>query len=478
MKINLFEAIWWSILAPLKFINTPISREIDYQQNQIAPNAYLQPQDYARLRLSNVIDNSGYYYILSLYGYTEQEAKNLLYLTENKLAVGDYVTLLRRGEISEEEFNNLCFEIGYTPYYAELIKSVSKYFPNVSDLVRFAVREVYSSEIRETYMLDEDLPDKFIEEAYKAGLPADQAKNYWAAHWELPSATMGFEMYHRGVITKEELVTLLRSLDYMPYWRDKLIDISHTPLTRVDVRRMYGMGVITEDEVLQCYKDIGYNDTNARRLTNFTVLYENDENEGLTRSQIISSYISDMITENECTQYLQSLGYSEKVIDFYMSQANYQKTTDETMSEIKNLQVLYTAGVNTIEDVEIELNKLNLPANYIKAILKKYFYKLAEKVKMPEKSDLFDWIELGIIKDEEFASYMSRLGYQTQEIIFYLTQFALEKDVKKKKYLPIATYLSWVSSQIITEQEFKNIGLEMGYSEEDLERLLQTLSVE
>jgi hypothetical protein len=475
MKVNFFEVLFYSLLVPAKLVNLPIGRQIDYEQNLSAPNSLLNPQDYARLRLAGILDNSGYYELLAMQGFSEQEAKNLLYLTENRLAVGDYVSLLRRGIISEEEFNNLCFEIGYTPYYTELIKKVSMFFPGVQDLVTFAVREVYSPEIREEYQLDEDLPQKFIEEAHKAGLPEEQAKNYWAAHWVLPSAQMGYEMFHRGIISEEELETLLRTLDYMPYWRDKLIQMSYEPLTRIDIRRMFGMGVITEEDVYKAYKDLGYSDENAKRLTDFTILNENDENEGLTRNNIINSYIGDMITEEECIEYLKSLKYSEKVIDFYIAQANYTKITEEIMGEIKNLQTLYMTGTLTIEDVEIELNKLNLPANYIKAILKKYFYNLAEKVKMPEKSDLLNWLDLGIINDKEFATYMNRLGYQTKEITFYLTQFALEKDIKKKKYLPITTYLTWVASQIITAYEFKEIGLEMGYSEKDLDRLLNTL---
>ena len=83
----------------------------------------------------------------------------------------------------------------------------------------------------------------------KAGLPEEQARNYWAAHWELPSAQMGYAMFQRRIIDHETLVMLLKSLDIMPFWRDKLIEMSYNPLTRVDVRRMYGLGVLSEEEV-------------------------------------------------------------------------------------------------------------------------------------------------------------------------------------------------------------------------------------
>ncbi|GAH93918.1 unnamed protein product, partial [marine sediment metagenome] len=44
-------------------------------------------------------------------------------------------------------------------------------------------------------------------------------------HWSLPSPSQGFEMLHRGVIDEAELNMLLRALDIMPFWREKLTKV-------------------------------------------------------------------------------------------------------------------------------------------------------------------------------------------------------------------------------------------------------------
>ncbi|GAH79863.1 unnamed protein product, partial [marine sediment metagenome] len=74
--------------------------------------------------------------------------------------------------------------------------------------------------------------------AGKKGLSKEWSERYWAAHWNLPSPQQGFEMLHRGVINVSELNMLLRALDVMPFWRDKLTAIAFRRLTRVDIRRM------------------------------------------------------------------------------------------------------------------------------------------------------------------------------------------------------------------------------------------------
>ena len=121
------------------------------------------------------------------------------------LSVADYITLWRRGFTSEEELDTKLIALHLDEDEIKNAKKVTEYFPLPADLVRFAVREVYTPAIVEKFGQMEDLPAKFIEEASKAGLPEEQATNFWAAHWELPSPMQGFEMLHRRVIDEDTL---------------------------------------------------------------------------------------------------------------------------------------------------------------------------------------------------------------------------------------------------------------------------------
>jgi hypothetical protein len=219
---------------------------------------------------------------------------------------------------------------GWSEERINYLMKVMEYFPTPSDLIRFAIREVYTPEILakfqqlgDLYELDETgnpkrdeegrpirtaMGEKFLTEAAKAGLPEEQAANYWAAHWELPSPTQGFEMLHRGVITKKELETLLRALDVMPYWRDKLIAISYSPLTRVDARRAWELEVITDEELYKTYLALGYSPEDAERLTTYTKLER-------TLPYLREAYKKGWITSEQFKAELMALGIKPEVVE-------------------------------------------------------------------------------------------------------------------------------------------------------------------
>ena len=197
-----------------------------------------------------------------------------------------------------------------------------------------SVREAFTPEIAGRFGQYEDLPREYVKWVGKKGLSAEWAERYWAAHWSLPSPQQGFEMLHRGIITPDELRLLLRALDIMPFWRDKLIQISYNPLTRVDIRRMYNLDVLSEQDVYKCYLDIGYNDLNAKRLTEFTIKLKIaqetktkerqqkaviKEISTWTASQTLSFLKRGLITQERARHELQLLGYNEERINVYLA---------------------------------------------------------------------------------------------------------------------------------------------------------------
>ncbi|GAI69295.1 unnamed protein product, partial [marine sediment metagenome] len=91
------------------------------------------------------------------------------------------------------------------------------------------------------------------------------------------SILQGFEMLHRDVITPEQLNSLFMATDIMPWWREKLQAISYSPLTRVDVRRVFKMGIIDREQVYRTYLDLGYNEEKAEWLTSFTEMQNTEQ---------------------------------------------------------------------------------------------------------------------------------------------------------------------------------------------------------
>jgi hypothetical protein len=166
-----------------------------------------------------------------------------------KPATTDLIAYQLRIDPSLSNLDRELRKIGIHPSYNALYKELAYQIPPVADIITMAVREAFTPEIAARFGQYQDLPPDFVQWVGKKGLSREWAERYWAAHWSLPSPQQGFEMLHRNIISKEELQLLLRALDIMPFWRDKLIQSAYEPLTRIDTRRMYQLGVLNEPQV-------------------------------------------------------------------------------------------------------------------------------------------------------------------------------------------------------------------------------------
>jgi len=190
-----------------------------------------------------------------------------------KPASEDIIAYELRRDPSLSNLSNELRKVGIHDNYHGLYKELAYQIPPVADIITMAVREAFTPAIAARFGQYQDLPPDFVEWVGKKGLSREWAERYWAAHWSLPSPQQGFEMLHRGVIGEADLDMLMRALDIMPFWRDKLVQIAYRPLSRVDVRRMFALGVLGVSGVRKAYTDLGYNDYNADLMTQFTIKY-------------------------------------------------------------------------------------------------------------------------------------------------------------------------------------------------------------
>jgi hypothetical protein len=211
---------------------------------------------------------------------------------------------------------------GFSDRHIEAITKLWQIIPPPSDLIRMAVREAFSPDIVARFGQHQDFPEEFARLAEQQGISREFALAYWAAHWGLPSATQGFEMLHRDVINREDLNLLLRALDVMPFWREKLTEIAYNVVTRVDTRRLFASGVWDRTRVLRSYLDQGYNPADAEALTAWTVQEYGDTAVGardLTRSAVEKAYRQGRITRDQAIGRLVELDYDEDEADFFLS---------------------------------------------------------------------------------------------------------------------------------------------------------------
>jgi len=348
-------------------------------------------------------------------------AKQYMDAVLTKPASGDIIAYMLRQDPNlagiEPELRKIGVHSDYWPLYKELAYQI----PPVADIITMAVREAFTPAIAERFGQYEDFPDDLAEWAGKKGLKPEWAKRYWAAHWSLPSANQGFEMLHRGVIDKTELEMLLRALDVMPFWRDKLIDIAYKRVTRVDVRRMYKTGVLTETEVYEANLELGYNERDAKRMTEFTVISTLQSLAKFTTTDVISAYTKRMIDRTEAGGLLRDLGVKSNDVSYILDTADYKRQWALTDVKVAGIKNLYKKRQYDADKAREQLFALDLPTEQIDALMDTWWYEIkAEPVRTWTTAQTVSFVKAGLITPARAIRELRTIGYDTEHINIYM----------------------------------------------------------
>jgi len=288
----------------------------------------------------------------------------------------------------------------------------------VSDLVGMAVREAFSPEIVERFGQLEDFPEDFAKFGALQGVSREWAERYWAAHWSLPSLQMGFEMLHRRVISQDDLNLLMRAQDIMPFWRDKLTAISFAPFTRVDIRRMHKLGILTAAQVQDAYKDIGYDDEKSALLRDFTVRLnapkpaENpDELAALTRASILGFFRDGVINADRARTLLLDVGVSEQAAALFISSEEMDIERTDRKDQVALILEQSNAGILSFEDAQDQLSTLGLETVEQERAIIKLLRQEAARTRLPTRTRLDKMLEAGLITEIEFLATLQKQGF-------------------------------------------------------------------
>jgi len=396
---------------------------------------------------------------LTWHGYDDPNARMMEQIYSRLLDLDDLQDLRLRGEISQDVLDRKLQEQGLRADDQVLLQKLYYYIPGVTDLVRMAVREVFTPEIVEAYGQMEDFPEDFAKWGAKRGLSLDWARNYWAAHWDLPSITQAFEMFHRTtfeptdfsgeaigqdggqdyfpVISQERLEILLRTLDVMPVWRDKLLRIAYSPLTRVDVRRMYRIGALSEQGVYRRYLDNGFSPEDAAKMTEFTVKYETREEGGETaldrefsKSEILDGYRKRLLDAAYVEEQLAELGYDEDEIAFYINREEYklQKQIIDAWTSVYH--TLYATGIVERAAVTSKFGELGFPTAGLEQQFELWDIERLRRLKKPTKAELARFLEKGIIDENRYRAELDAMGYEAEVVDWYVLDRSTEEEAE------------------------------------------------
>ena len=391
-----------------------------------------------------------------------------------------------RGLLPESQHDSWLGRNGFNDSNIALQKALYDQIPGPSDLVRMGVREVFTPEIAERFGQFQDFPPAFGEWMAKQGFTQEWARNFWGAHWDLPSTTQGFEMFHRDVIDQPELELLLRALDVMPYWRDRLIDISYRVISRVDVRRMYAEGVFDRGQVLRVYLDLGYRPEDAEDLTTFVERRyppkgsETDAKlRDLTAGSIKQAYARRLIDREDALERLQDLDYSEDDAELTLSIWDFDFFMDPALRSDLDPKVLSRSVIERAYERRLvdknraaaELEELGFIPEDAALLLELVDLRLNEQLADLEIDIVLNEFGVAGISAAQLAGSLSDLNVPQGRIDFLLEREILKRQAKTARLSQAQLRIAFTRGEL-SEAAYRARLDAMGYNDADVDLLV------
>ena len=382
----------------------------DARAEQVLQSAFSYPE--TKDEVVKILQNNGY----------PQAQIDLMFKAFHRLYDENVIkNLFWRGVLDNDSMHKRFKSLGYTDEKIEEIIQGWPVIPGPGDLFHLVAKEAFEPDIVAHYGYAEEFPEEQLQWLEKQGLTRYWALRYWYAHWETPSIGQGYEMLHRGVIDWKELQDLFKTVEIPPFWRDKLTEIAYVPFTRVDVRRMHKIGVISDEELIVAYQDVGYSPEKAITMAEFTKLYNMGAEKDLTRSQITNGYRDDLISRQDTETFLLDLGYDQTEVDYLIAAEDYEREKELDKIILTNIQNKFQKNLIDEFDARSQLAALNLEGERIELLIEKWKVNVIKNITLPAKADLDKFVKARIITEDIYIDQMKKLGFDMRYIEWYLT---------------------------------------------------------
>lgn len=418
-------------------------------------------------RIRGIISPDSYYDMMRQNGFDKDVAALMFNSGKQYMSAFEYITLWRRGDITEARCDQYLSELGISNDQIPLVKQASLYEATPQDVVLFNVRDVYEQDTIRKYQLDAEVTETYYKAADRVGLSRKLALQYWMAHWQYPSPTQVNRMLHMRLITQEDAERYYKEADYAPTWRKHLMDISYDVLTRVDARRMYDDGVLSEEELYDAYRDMGYNDLNARRLTEWNVRQSIAQSDTGVKGDIISAYKEGLIDRPTAEVQLAAAKFSTESAKTMLDIVDSRNRKELVDLEADAIIDSYTKGAMSLDLVRAELVRIGVPQGQLEFVLARELAQGRKRAKVASKTDIDTWYVMGFLSDVNYRNKLQALGYSGVDIDYYMAESGIKLLLGGDKKLPYAPPMrEYVNGEIGWDVLSNRLG-ELGYNDHD-----------
>lgn len=273
--------------------------------------------------------------LLHSLGYSDDIITSMLVATLPLFNHNELEELYIRGFINEQQLDKSLSNLGYDDNQISLLKSTYLKNVDLASYADFARKGIFDQNYINYMNLNYNIPDDIVDIGKWNGLTEFASKNIYYSGWQNPNVSMLLDMYHRGIIDENTLDMSINYSALTPYFKDKVKQQSFSILSRRDVTNLVKAGMINEQQVIDAYKAMGYEQTKAELLSSFTIRYgeQYDPNtltkvKEATQGTIEAAFKRNIIDEPTTIERLIALGYHQDDAQLLVSVWAYNTHVD------------------------------------------------------------------------------------------------------------------------------------------------------
>lgn len=356
--------------------------------------------------------------VVARWGYGGSFESGYQLLTREIPGIGDATKMLWRGDITETEFKKVVAGLGYTDPFEAAYLALTQEVPGPGDLIRFVVREVIDPKVFTNFM-------------GKQGFAPLISEWFWEAHWILPGRGEIVDAFHRNILSEKERDTYMILHDYKPDPRPgieisdlKIVaGIAKTLIPRVDLRYGWEMGWLTDEDLLERYEWLGYED-DAEIMAGIQKTRALVEEVHKVRDEWIRDYLEGFIGAETLRANLAEIGIGAVRIDYYVTYARMRRTREAKKDLLDDYEDGYVKDMLTEEELDLRVRELLVDPESIDIFLRRAYtrkYKRPaptkpEAIKIASLAYVARLFREGELSENSFRTWLSDRFYTPADV--------------------------------------------------------------
>jgi len=457
-----------------------IESNVIYLVNDKLRNKLLDTQTYVELMFKNPTMNDYYTNLLHKLGFNDEQIHNLQDSFQPLLSLNEANQAIKRGYINDVDYAKLLQQYGYTNTQIDTIRQLLYIASPVSHFIDNYQRSLYDDNYAQMLGLDSNLPGNIEEIAFQYGYIGDILTQMYRGSWTIPSIPELVQMRNRGLIDDNTLNYTLVNSNIAPYFRDRLVTINQPILEKRELKALHKLGVISDTDVYTGFKRLGYSDTDARHLADYTIRYDSENTpDGLRRlhelseNTIKSAFDEGIIDEQTAISKLVSIGYVIPDAQFIVSTWDFHKNLQGTKGHSDNHKTQAISAVKrayfdyAIEDTEAINDLMALGYTDVNARQEILFWELDRNLE--QKTKIVDSVKHAYehydIEESDVVQLLTYFAYTPNQQSEIIGQANLVRTLNKHK--PSLSELDhFLKLGIIQPQDYLDYLSKLGYSDD------------